>query len=995
MEQKLKILFLLFILSSSLSAQILNDSNLPIIIINTDGGVEISFGRVLGSMKIIYRGEGQRTFVSDQNNNAYLNYDGRIDIKIRGNSTLLDPKSQYGFTTRKADNITNNNVSLLGMPAENDWILNGMSCDIAYIRDYLAYNLSRQIGEYASSAVYCELIINGEYKGLYLLAEKIKADDNRVNIIKIGINDTCMPKLSGGYITVAEEREPIPIAWTMESWDGQLVNYFHEFPKPDEIKPSQHDYIYNQFLSLENTVKAGNASTLNGFPSIIDIPSFLHFIIINELASNPDVYWGSTYFHKDRNGKLRAGPIWDFDFAFGNYSNRSKTNVWQFSGCDSVSMSDNGGSRFWKGLFDNTQFRCYLSKRWNELIQPGQPLNLLSIETFIDQTVTTISEAVERDSALWGHTSTHQQHITDIKAFLAERIPWITAGVGPCSSCTDLFIPPLVITKIMYHPEASIYSTDNEDLEFIEITNNGDDTVDLNGVYFGGTGFVYQFPINSVLGPHISVFLASNSRCFQLMYGFVPYGQFTRHLSNKSENLVLLDAFGNILDNVNYSDFFPWPNADGNGYYLVLRNTDLDNSNAGNWANSNNLMINASQPDTCNYANILIDAQVTQPLCFGRSDGSINITVSGNYPGFSYKWSTGSKDEDLTRLTEGIYKVTVTDSEGCSNSKHIQVFNPSPITITENKINPLCHGDSSGSIKLKISGGSNPYTCLWECGASNDSIDGLTAGCYYVEITDSNGCTEEKSICVSEPEPINLILTKKDNLCFGDSTGIIFISAMGGTPGYQFRWLDEVAQKLNGSLKAGLYIISVIDENYCTAIDSIVLVDPAKITIGEIVGNNTVKEFLPYTYSVADQENFIFQWIVEGGNVISGQGTNGVEVQWGSSEKGVVKLVAESDLGCYSNTVKMDVSISSTGLTEYEENVVSVYPNPVNDILTITFKNRGQYKVGATSVNGQVLYNKKINALHCHIDLSSFQKGIYFITIISEDHAIIRKIIKL
>jgi hypothetical protein len=588
MISKITLVSLMFILTGSVSAQVLTDSNLPIIIINTDGGVEIGFGRVLGSMKIIYRGEGKRTYISDQNNAAYINYDGRIDVGIRGNSTLLESKSQYRLTTREADNTTNNNVSILGMPEENDWILNGMACDPARIRDYLAYNLSRQTGEYASRAVYCELIINGKYRGLYLLAEKIKADDNRVNVIKIESDDILLPEISGGYITAAEEAGTsltFPLGWTMQSWQGTLVSYIHILPKPEEIKPAQHDYIRNQFLSLENMAQSGNVSKTNGFPSIIDVPSFTHFMIINEIASNPDAYWGSTYFHKDRNGKLRAGPVWDFDFAFGNY--RSKTDVWQFSGCDGISMSDNGGSKFWKSLFDNPLFGCYMSKRWNELTQPGQPLNLSSIEAFIDKTVATISEAVVRDFALWGIEGTHLQNVSALKAFLAARIPWMTANLGPCSSCIDVPVPPLVITKIMYHPGVSVCSSDDDDLEFLEITNNSDKTIDLTGIYFGGTGFVYQFPVNSKISPHSSVILASNASCFQKEYGFAPFGQFTRHLSNKSENLLLSDAFGNVIDNVTYSDSTPWPDADGNGYYLMLTDINLDNSIAGNWRISN------------------------------------------------------------------------------------------------------------------------------------------------------------------------------------------------------------------------------------------------------------------------------------------------------------------------------------------------------------------------------------------------------------------------
>mgnify|MGYP001580718261 CR=1 FL=1 len=153
---------ILLVLSGNIGAQDFTDSNLPVVIINTDGTVPIvDDPRVLASMKIIYRGPGERNYLTDQNNAQYLNYDGRIDIEIRGSSSQVTLKKQYGFSTLKADNVTNNNVSLLGMPEENDWILNGMVFDPALMRDYLCYNLSRHIGEYASRTAYSELIING------------------------------------------------------------------------------------------------------------------------------------------------------------------------------------------------------------------------------------------------------------------------------------------------------------------------------------------------------------------------------------------------------------------------------------------------------------------------------------------------------------------------------------------------------------------------------------------------------------------------------------------------------------------------------------------------------------------------------------------------------------------------------------------------------------------------------------------------------------------
>lgn len=220
MKRFIIILYILFCLSNLSYSQIFTDSNLPIVLINTDGGVEIPDApRVLANMKIVYRGQGLRNYLTDQNTAAYMNYNGRISIEIRGSSSQVLPKKQFGLTTLKADNISNNNVVLLGLPSENDWILNGLGFEPSLIRDYLNYNLSRMIGEYASRTVYCEVMINDSYNGLYVLQEKIKQGSDRVNIIKITASDNMFPNITGGYITKADKTTGgDPVAWTMSSY---------------------------------------------------------------------------------------------------------------------------------------------------------------------------------------------------------------------------------------------------------------------------------------------------------------------------------------------------------------------------------------------------------------------------------------------------------------------------------------------------------------------------------------------------------------------------------------------------------------------------------------------------------------------------------------------------------------------------------------------------------------------------------------------------------
>ena len=143
---------LLVFISLMVSAQTFTDSNLPIVIIDTDGGANIpDEPKILATMKIIWHQDGSRNYMSDIDNPEFLNYDGRIGIERRGySSQAYSNKKPYGLETLKDDDISNNNVSLLGMPAENDWILNPLAFDQTGMRDVLSYELSNEMGQYAS-----------------------------------------------------------------------------------------------------------------------------------------------------------------------------------------------------------------------------------------------------------------------------------------------------------------------------------------------------------------------------------------------------------------------------------------------------------------------------------------------------------------------------------------------------------------------------------------------------------------------------------------------------------------------------------------------------------------------------------------------------------------------------------------------------------------------------------------------------------------------------
>ena len=558
------------------------DSNLPIIIIETENSATIpDEPKIPGTMKIIQRPNGDRNYVTDANNAEFLDYSGTIGIETRGSSSQTLPKKPYGIDTLEEDGLEDKNVELLGMPKENDWILNSFAFDDSMMRDYISYEMTRKMGQYAVNLRYCEVVLNGEYIGLYALSEKIKRDGDRVDIAKLKDNENSFPEVTGGYLMQTDR----PSDEDPNAWYSNNAGYIHEKPNSADITPAQSSYIESIFRGLDQN--AANADIINGYPAIIDVPSFVDYMLIAEIASNVDAYALSTYYHKDRGGKLRAGPVWDYNLTFGNDLfqwgyDRSFTYVWQFE-------YSNVGANFWGDLFNNPTFKCYASKRFNEVTTAGAPLNYEEISDAIDATVNLISEAVVRENERWNTIEDFSGEITAMKSWIQERIGWMTDNLGQFSDCDAITLPSLVITKINYNPQETTAFPESDAAEFIEIQNTGNTTVNLTGVHLSKLGIAYQFSRDEMLMAGQSLILASNSAVFKARYGIDAFGNFSRDLSNSSQNLTLSDAFGNVIDQVTYTDDAPWPEtADGDGSYLELINVNSDNALASNWvANSN------------------------------------------------------------------------------------------------------------------------------------------------------------------------------------------------------------------------------------------------------------------------------------------------------------------------------------------------------------------------------------------------------------------------
>ena len=215
-------------------------SNLPIVLIDTRGRAIPDEPKVEAWMGIIDNGVGKRNDIDDDLNG----YDGAIGIELRGSSSQGFAKRSYSVETRDADG-ENLNLPLLGMPEENDWILHGPYSDKSLMRNVIAYWIKSLMGRYASRTRFCEVVLNGDYIGVYVMVEKIKRDVNRVDIAKMEATDSAGDAVTGGYILRIDRFvQGVDGGWYSRfGLEEQLPYYRYEYPKDDRITPAQELYI--------------------------------------------------------------------------------------------------------------------------------------------------------------------------------------------------------------------------------------------------------------------------------------------------------------------------------------------------------------------------------------------------------------------------------------------------------------------------------------------------------------------------------------------------------------------------------------------------------------------------------------------------------------------------------------------------------------------------------------------------------------------------------
>ncbi len=414
---------------------IFTDSNLPIVILDTEGQEIVDSPRINAHMGIIDNGS-----TNNHINDPFNGYNGQISIEIRGSSSQMFPKKQYALETQDI-NGDNLNVSILGMPEENDWILHAPYSDKSLVRNFLAYELARNMGRYSSRTRFCELVINGDYKGLYIFMEKIKRDNNRVDISKLEPDETTGDDLTGGYILKIDKwNGDVNDGWRSDSplseYDG--VWYQYHYPKPDDIVEEQKNYIINYITDFETLIASPSYNDMSsGYYNQVDMLSFIDVSLMSELSKNVDAYRLSAFMYKDKDSdddRLSMGPIWDYNLAFGNadYYNGGDPAGWQMD----INLGDDYFKIpfWWYRIWNDETFRITFNQRWQDLRE--SVFSEEYIMNIIDSATTLIDAAQVRnfqrwpvlDEYVWPNAYVGGSYINEInylKGWITDRLNWV------------------------------------------------------------------------------------------------------------------------------------------------------------------------------------------------------------------------------------------------------------------------------------------------------------------------------------------------------------------------------------------------------------------------------------------------------------------------------------------------------------------------------------------------------------------------------------------
>jgi len=428
----------------------LQSSNLPIVIVNTGNEVISDDPKVRVNFGIIYNGPGVRNYMTDP-----FHYSGLAGMEFRGSSSQMFPKKPYGVELWAADSSALD-TGFIGLPSESDWILNPNYSDKTLLHNVLSYDLSEKMGHYATRWRMVELVINGQYEGVYILSEKIKRDKNRVDISKLTPVDNTAPDVTGGYIFKIDKTTGSGgNGWTSNyapavSGNGQTIYFQYEYPKETEITPQQQAYIAAFVDSFETALYNNNFDTATGWRRYAKQTPLVDYFLLNELSRNVDGYRLSTYLYKHKitkGGKLHIGPVWDYDIAWhnANYCNGQLTTGWAYQFGNDCPGDYWQIPMWWDHLLQDTNFTKALRCRWEQL--KVKFLSVNSLHGWLDSMAVYLNEGQQRNFTrwpilgtwVWPNSSTpptYQGEIDELKQWISARWNWLDANIpGVASNC--------------------------------------------------------------------------------------------------------------------------------------------------------------------------------------------------------------------------------------------------------------------------------------------------------------------------------------------------------------------------------------------------------------------------------------------------------------------------------------------------------------------------------------------------------------------------------
>ena len=433
------------------------NSDVPVILLDTEGARISATSRTQALMHVFDRGEDGRARISSESD-----FQGLASLKVRGSSTEGRPKKAYSM---EIQDIFGNDrdVSLLKMPEDSDWILYApYNFDRALMRNAFVYELSNQLGRYAVRTRFCEVYVNTRgraldqrsYVGVYVLMEKIKRGADRVPIDRLLRKHTESPERTGGYIFKIDRLDPGDTGF---SGGGQGLAFVE--PKEDEIEPNQRKFVVSFLNAMNRTLRDRDYEKLiPDYAEFIDEGSWVDFHILNEFTKNPDGFRLSTYMHLPRGGRLTFGPVWDFDRTLGPDDDGRAANP--------VGWSTVRRFGWWGSIFRNPNFDQAYTDRWQYLRR--NVMSVQNMHAIIDRMAAELEESQVRNFRKWPllrSTTAWRSEVKHLKNWVENRAEWMDQQyvVPP-----DFVTQPGVLAedrlvKITPGPGRTFYTTDGTD----------------------------------------------------------------------------------------------------------------------------------------------------------------------------------------------------------------------------------------------------------------------------------------------------------------------------------------------------------------------------------------------------------------------------------------------------------------------------------------------------------------------------------------------------